>query len=193
MAQDFNWKKQVNYHIRTERAQYDPRGRKRLEELDNGDPLFLTRTGKPYSRPAFYHHWNQLFPPAQRQFNKQEQVEFTPHDLRHLRTTRAITKLRQEASGDAATEAALLEGFQHLMGWRSPKTMSTYVKTMNKRQALQGLLADEEAQEQRLTHAQVLTQPQQRSPQLTPGQDGESSQQHTHETSDQGELDWYEE
>jgi hypothetical protein len=93
-----------------------------------------------------------------------------------LRTTRAITTLRKEASGDAATEAALLEGFQHLMGWRSPETMSTYVKTMNKRQALQGLLADEEAREQRVTHTPIPSQPQQSSPQLTPGQDGESSQ-----------------
>jgi len=101
--------------------------------------------------------------------------------------------LRKEASGDTATEAALLEGFQHLMGWRSPETMSTYVKTMNKRQALQGLLEDEEAQEQRMAHAQVPSQPQQRSPQLTPGHDEESSKQHAHETSAQGEFDWYEE
>ena len=180
-------------YIRTERAQYDPRGRKRLEELDDGDPLFLTRTGKPYTRAAFYHHWNKLFPPAQRQFNKQEQVEFTPHDLRHLRATRAITTLRKEAAGDPATEAALLEGFQHLMGWRSPETMSTYVKTMNKRQALQGLLADEEAQEQRMAHAHIPSQPQQRSPQFPTGQDGESTQQHAHAPSAQGELDWYEE
>ncbi len=181
------------HYIRTERAKYDPHGRKRLEELDDHDPLFLTRTGRSYNRPAFYHHWNRLFAPAQHQFKPGEQVEFTVHDIRHLRVTRAITRYRQEAAGDPATEAALLEGFQHLMGWRSPETMSTYVKTMNKRQALQGLLADEEAQEQRMAHAHVPSQPQLRALQLTTGQDGESSQQHAHETSDQGEFDWYEE
>ncbi|HVB61460.1 MAG TPA: site-specific integrase [Ktedonobacteraceae bacterium] len=180
-------------YIRTERATYDPHGRKRLEELDDGDPLFLTRTGKPYTRAAFYHHWNKLFPPAQCQFKKQEQVEFTPHDLRHLRTTRAITTLRKEASGDAATEAALLEGFQHLMGWRSPETMSTYVKTMNKRQALQSLLADEEVQEQSVTYTHIASRSHQCSPQLAPGPNGESSQQNAREPNEQGELDWYEE
>src|SRR2546429_5770624 len=41
----------LNY-IRTERARYDPGGRNQLEELDDRDPLFLTRTGKPYSRSS---------------------------------------------------------------------------------------------------------------------------------------------
>lgn len=134
-------------YIQTERASFDPHGRSRLEDLDDCDPLFLTRTGKPYNRAAFYHNWDKLFAPAQLQFKKEERVEFTAHDLRHLRVTRAITTLRKEASGDAATEAALLEGFQHLMGWRSPETMITYVKTMNKRQAISAILEDEEAQE----------------------------------------------
>lgn len=134
-------------YIRTERAKYDPQGRKRLEDLDDSDPLFLTRRGKPYNRHAFYHHWNKLFAPAQHQFKKGEQVEFTVHDLRHLRVTRTVTKLRQDAKGDRAVEAELLEGFNDLMGWRSPETMATYLKTMNKRQAIQAVLADEEAQE----------------------------------------------
>lgn len=132
-------------YIRTERAQYDPKGGKRLEDLDDGDPLFLTRSGKPYNRRALYYHWNRLFAPAQHQFKKGEQVEFTVHDLRHLRVTRTVTKLRQDAKGDGAVEAALLEGFNDLMGWRSPETMATYLKTMNKRQAIQAVLEDEEA------------------------------------------------
>ena len=40
-------------YIRTERAKYDPHGRKRLADLDDHDPLFLTRTGKPYNCPLF--------------------------------------------------------------------------------------------------------------------------------------------
>lgn len=132
-------------YVRTERAKYDPQGRKRLEELDDRDPLFLTRRGTTYNRAAFYHHWHRLFVPAQRQFKPQERVEFTPHDLRHLRVTRAVTKIRKDAKGDAAEEAALLEGFQELMGWRSRETMATYTKTMNKRQAIKAVLDDEEA------------------------------------------------
>lgn len=138
----------LHHYIRTERARYDPLKHKRLEDLDDHDPMFLTRRGKPYNRPAFYHHWNKLFAPAQLQFKKQEHVEFTPHDLRHLRVSRTVAKLRQDAKGDAAVEAELLEGFNQLMGWRSPETMKTYLKTMNQRKAIEAVLADEEVQEQ---------------------------------------------
>jgi hypothetical protein len=136
----------LHQYVRTERAAYDPYGRSRLDALSDADPLFLTRTGKPYTRAAFYYHWKKLFAPAQQQMKKVEQVAFTPHDLRHLRVTRTVTTIRREAKGDAAHEAALLEGFQLLMGWRSPLTMATYLKTMNKREALRAVLADEEAQ-----------------------------------------------
>ena len=135
-------------YIRTERAKYDSHGRKRLEDLADHDPLFLTRTGKPYTRSAFYYQWNKLFAHAQQQFKKEEQVEFTPYDLRHLRVTRTVTNLRKEAKGDRAVEAELLEGFQQVMAWRSPETMEIYLKTMNKRKAIEALLADEEQQEQ---------------------------------------------
>ncbi len=135
-------------YVQTERAQHDPQGRKRLEELHDRDPLFLTRTGKPYTKSAFYYHWNKLFTSAQRQFEQRQQVAFTPHDLRHLRVTRGVTAIRKTAQDDGLLEAELLEGFQHLMGWRSPETMAAYTKTMNKRKALEAVLADMEKQEQ---------------------------------------------
>jgi site-specific recombinase XerD len=178
-------------YIRTERAHFDPRNRKRLEELDDHDPLFLTRTGKPYSRTAFYHNWKKLFEPAQQQFKKTEQVVFTPHDLRHLRVTRTVTKIRKDAQGDAAAEAALLEGFQHLMGWRSPETIATYTKTMNKREALQIVLDDEEKQEQHgnlLREAGAQRATGQPSPEkVLPGNESASS------LGEQDEFSWYEE
>jgi integrase len=182
-------------YIRTERAKYDPQGRKRLEDLDDRDPLFLTQTGKQYSRPAFYHHWNKLFPLAQRQFKKAEGVEFTPHDLRHLRTTRGITTLRKEAAGDSATEAALLEGFQQLMGWQSPETMTIYLKTMNKRRAIKAIVEDEEAQERAESSSQTF------SVSLSGQPEPESSQnpvlqretQVLVSVNDTDEFDWYEE
>ncbi len=170
-------------YVRTERAKYDPLGRKRLEELDDRDPLFLTRTGKPYSRSAFYHHWKQLFASAQQQFRRQERVEFTPHDLRHLRVTRTVTKIRQDAKGDAAVEAALLEGFQQVMGWRSPETMATYMKTMNKRQAVKAVLDDEEEQEQ--GHGNELKTVPQKLRQEPPQENASSSK-------DNDEFCWYE-
>jgi len=182
-------------YIRTERAKYDPQGRKRLEDLDDRDPLFLTRTGKPYSRPAFYHHWRKFFPLAQYQFKKAEGVEFTPHDLRHVRTTRGITKIRKEASGDAATEAALLEGFQQLMGWQGPETMTTYLKTMNKRRAIKAIVEDEEAQER--AESTSLTLSASLSRQSEPGPSHPPVLQKETQTllsvNDTDEFDWYEE
>ena len=181
-------------YIQTERAKYDPLGRKRLEDLDDHDPLFLTRNGKPYSRHAFYYHWNKLFAPVQRQFKKGEQVEFTVHDLRHLRVTRTVTKLRQDAKGDRAVEAELLEGFNDLMGWRSPETMATYLKTMNQRQAIKAVLEDEEAQEQGESTSQTSFAlssglPEPRSNQKVVPQ---VRTQTLFSESDNDEFDWYE-
>ena len=179
-------------YVRTERARYDPQGRKRLDELDAHDPLFLTRTGKPYTRSAFYHHWRKLFSPAQRQFKKGQQVDFTPHDLRHLRVTRTVTRLRKEANGDAAVEAELLEGFQLLMGWRSRETMAIYLKTMNKRKVIEAVLADEEEQEQETDSIQAPAsdtrqsrQPSSHDSSTRP--DAEGSSMH-----DDDEFGWYE-
>lgn len=181
-------------YIRTERARYDPQGRKRLEELDDRDPLFLTRTGKSYNRAAFYHHWNRLFAPAQRQFKPQEQVEFTPHDLRHLRVSRTVTKIRKDAKGDAAEVAARLEGFQELMGWRSRETMATYTKTMNKREAIQAVLDDEERvcqQEQETLDTQAVIPQAQVSPPEKARFNGSDGEEPGH-LDDADELSWYE-
>jgi len=65
----------LQQYIRTERARYDPRCRKLLEELDDQDALFLTRTGKAYSRSAYYHHWKRLFALVQSQFKKEEAIK----------------------------------------------------------------------------------------------------------------------
>jgi site-specific recombinase XerD len=181
-------------YVRTERAKYDPQGRKRLEELDDCDPLFLTRTGKPYTRIAFYFNWKKLFEPAQQQFHKAEQVFFTPHDLRHLRVTRTVTKIRKDTQGDGAKEAALLEGFQHLMGWSSLETMATYTKTMNKRKALEAVLADEEEQERHVDEFQAAPlqrQGQEPRPGRIPPQWAEHSPASAHGSND--EFSWYEE
>lgn len=135
---------QLLTYMRTERATYDPQGRKRLEELEDLDPLFLTVGGTAYTRTSFYHHWKKLFEPAQGHFKKQERVEFSPHDIRHVRVSRAITTIKQQAKGDRRLEEELVEGFWQLMGWRSRATMETSTHTMRKRKALlEVMLADE--------------------------------------------------
>jgi integrase len=138
---------QLQTYVRTERAEYDPQGRKWLEELDDTDPLFLTNRGTAYTRTSFYHHWKRLFEPAQKQFKKSESVSFSPHDIRHLRVTRGITKIKQEAKGDKGLEEELLDGFWRLMGWRSRQTMDIYTHTFNKRKALLAIGLDDDEQD----------------------------------------------
>lgn len=137
---------QLHHYVRTERAEHDLQGRKRLEELDDSDPLFLTTHGTAYKRSSFYHHWKKLFEPAQSRFKKQEQVAFSPHDIRHLRVSRAMTTIKQRAHGDKQLEEEFVEGFRLIMGWRSPKTMETYIHTLNKRKALLEIFLEDEKQ-----------------------------------------------
>jgi len=114
--------------------------------------------------------------------------------LRHLRVTRTVTKLRRDAKGDRAVEAELLEGFTDLMGWRSPETMTTYLKTMNKRQAIQAVLDDEEAQEQETSHHSAPPDSPSGQPEL------ERNQELAHRADEEmlwsenstDEFDWYE-
>ncbi len=134
----------IHTYVRTERAKYDPQGCKRLEELEDTDPLFLTVRGTAYTRTSFYHHWEKLFEPAQRHLKKQERVEFSPHDIRHLRVSRAIASIKERAQGDKYLEDDLVEGFRLIMGWQSPKTMETYIHTLNKRKALLEIVLEDE-------------------------------------------------
>ena len=137
---------QLHGYIRTERAEHDSQGRKRLDQLADEEPLFLTEYGHPYNRSAFYYHWAKLFEAAQKQFKKQDRVAFSPHDIRHLRVTRGITKIKHDAQGDKELEEELLDGFWRLMGWHSSQTMEIYTHTMNTRKALLKIMLEEEGQ-----------------------------------------------
>jgi hypothetical protein len=70
----------------------DPRGRNWLLELGDHDALFLTRTGKAYRQSTYYHHSICLYALAKRKFKKDEAMEFTSHDLRHLYSRRTVDK-----------------------------------------------------------------------------------------------------
>jgi Phage integrase family len=135
---------QLHGYVRAERAEYDPQRRKRLDQLADEEPLFLTEDGHPYNRSAFYYHWAKLFEVAQKRFKKQERVTFSPHDIRHLRVTRGIAKIKHDAKGDKVLEEELLDGFWRLMGWHSSQTMETYTHTMNARKALLEVMLAEE-------------------------------------------------
>lgn len=179
-------------YIRTERSEHDPLRRKRVEDLEDHDPIFLTELGTPYNREAFYYHWNKLFKPAQKQFKDQDKVEFSPHDIRHLRVTRAIKKIKKEAQGDKALEEELTDGFWRLMGWKSSLTMDTYTHLFNQRKALVDVMLAEDEDENELvirssqddtSKASILQHPGEDIPTNTP----------VILSNDDDEFGWYEE
>ncbi len=116
-------------YVRMERAKLDPKGRKRLSQLEDADPIFLTRRGTPYNRNAFYHHWRRLF--AERPAQKDRErgttlpvLEFTPHDMRHLRVTGWLSEIRKIQDTDRAQR--LRRCVQRRMAWKSPLTILCY-------------------------------------------------------------------
>ncbi len=135
----------LHRYLRTERAKYDPQRRKRLDQLDDADPIFLTEAGTSYTRQAFYYHWYALFERAHQRYH----LAFSPHDLRHLHVTRNLAKIQRKAQGDTLLEAELKEGFRQIMGWRSAETLEVYNHTLKKRRALLEIVLAEDEQEAR--------------------------------------------
>jgi integrase len=144
-------------YIRTERAKYDPLGRKRLEDLDDTDPLFLTRRRTPYDREAFYHHWRKLYAdlPSRGGCSEKEPppepMEFTTHDIRHLRVTEWLTRIKQQCVGNAQKEQLLRRGLQRWMGWRSEKTLHCYDHSFSEREETEAFAAFQQQVEQDLS------------------------------------------
>lgn len=114
-------------YVRTERARLDPKGRKRLSQLDDTDPIFLTRRRTPYTRDAFYHNWRKLYAarPLQKEGDRElPSLEYTPHDMRHLRVTVWLTAIRKVKDADRAQ--MLRRCVQRRMAWRDPLTILCY-------------------------------------------------------------------
>lgn len=127
-------------YIRTERAKHDLHRRKRLDQLADTDPLFLTERGTAYQRPAFYHHWYRLLERMQKRYH----LAFSPHDLRHLHVTKNLARFKHQAQGNEQYEAELKAGFQQIMMWRSAAMLEVYNKVFKKRQALLEIMVDED-------------------------------------------------
>ncbi len=180
-------------YIRTERSEQDPLERKRLEELDDADPIFLTEQGTPYNRDAFYYHWRRLFEAVQQNIKEQDKVQFSPHDIRHLHVSTNLTKIKRKAQGDQGLEAELKEGFRQLMGWRSQETMDIYTHVYNKRQALlEIVLKDEDEIEEKTRPIQSVPQKREDN-NSTPIPPRDDSRVTISPDNNDENLDWYEE
>jgi len=126
-------------YIRTERACHDPQGRKRLEQLADHEPIFLTRRGTPYTRTSLYYHWNHwlaVLPPDEHT-DTLGPVLFTPHDVRHLYVSWIMRQMRQRYADNSEKLASLRWALQHRMDWRSPLTLACYDQSETNRERLE--------------------------------------------------------
>jgi len=111
----------------------DPRG-SRLEQLGDGDPIFLSRRKRQLEYSGFGIVFKRLLSNAQRHFGSAPQrpdairvllPAITPHTIRHLHTTFRVKKVRELFSSPAERERAL-EALVDDLGWRSAEMLKTY-------------------------------------------------------------------
>lgn len=148
-------------YIRTERARFDPQGRKRLEQLADHEPIFLTRRGTPYTRASWYYHWNRLLAtvPPDEHTETLGPVLFTPHDTRHLYVSWLLRQMKQRYKNDGEKLSALRSALQQRMGWRSPLTIICYDQSESDRERLELLDGFLQELEHSTEHTLPLSQP----------------------------------
>lgn len=146
-------------YVRTERAKIDPQRRKRLSQLEDTDPIFLTRRGTPYDRDAFYFHWRRLY--ANRPPQKDEKtgetppfLEFTAHDMRHLRVTAWLANIRKVEDADRAQR--LRRCVQRHMAWKSPLTIFCYDHSFTEREEDEEWAAFQQSTEREVEEVHVI-------------------------------------
>ncbi len=123
------------------RPGWDAQGRRRLDVMESGEPLFLTERGTPYAVKSFYYHWYKHYP----SFRSLCPVTFSPHDIRHLFITEFLIMLRQECG--AGTDHFDTERYQRereafgstIMGWQSIHTIDVYDHSRDREHTLQVL------------------------------------------------------
>jgi integrase len=126
-------------YIRTERAKHDPQGRKRMDQLADHEPLFLTRRGTPYQRTSFYYHWRIWLAavPPDDYADMLGPVAFSPHDIRHSYVTWILRQMKQKYEKQPAKLMSLQSALQLRMGWRSPLMIRCYDHSESEREKLE--------------------------------------------------------
>lgn len=108
--------KMLHEYVNTDRTILD-REHRRLDELGDLDPLFLSQRRKPYSYEAFKPHWYKLCDAIR--------IELNIHGLRHWYTTQEMRLIAEQAkcAGELKQKQ---EELVRYMAWRSPETLRTY-------------------------------------------------------------------
>ncbi len=104
----------LRHYVNADRRACDPQTR-RLEDLPDSAPLFITNAGKAYTYAAFYANWQQAC--------QKVRVQVTPHQARHWFVTMSLHKFESLANEkrEAARQALIA-----YIGWRNPETLQAY-------------------------------------------------------------------
>jgi integrase len=133
-------REQLRRYIARERSKIDPKGCTRLDDLDDGAPIFLSRRRRQLGYSGFGTIFKRLLGRAQRHFEsastESDSVRvtlpsITPHTIRHLHTTFRVKKVRELFSAPAERERAL-EALVDDLGWRSAEMLKTYDHAITK-------------------------------------------------------------
>jgi integrase len=108
--------KMLREYINTDRHQLD-RQHRRLEQLSDTDPLFLSARHKPYDYAAFIPNWKKLCRAAK--------IDLNVHALRHWHVTQAMRVIVEMATSQAEI-LVRKEELVRYMAWRSSETLKAY-------------------------------------------------------------------
>jgi integrase len=108
-------------YIRTDRAVSDRDGRRLLEELDDGDPIFLSSRGTQLSDSAFRAGWAKLRTRVERRFRRApvHLPHLNPHLIRHAHATMRVSAALEAYPDSSERQRAAVEAVQVAIGWAS--------------------------------------------------------------------------
>jgi integrase len=106
----------LHAYVNTERSHVD-QTRRRLDALDDAEPLFLSSRGNPYDYDTFKKHWYKLCNALK--------IDLNIHALRHWYVTEEI-RLMCESAKEPGDIVRGKEDLVRYMAWRSPDTLKSY-------------------------------------------------------------------
>jgi len=116
----------LDRYLRDERPRWDRENRRRLADVGDGEPFFLTRRGDAYNYDALYYHWRRHYARHRRLCP----LPISLHDIRHAFVTEHLLRLReeQELNGhDVAWRVERRRTFgTDIMGWSGEETIAVY-------------------------------------------------------------------
>ena len=104
-------------YLNGERARLDPQHRK-MNQLEDADPLFLSERHHPYSYAAFYPHWRKVCQAAK--------IRLTIHGMRHWQVTKSVRHIYSQKGQTAVDLDLARERLIRYMRWRSAETIKAY-------------------------------------------------------------------